>query len=663
VAADKIFSAKRLDKPATDSNSAAKVRAQTDHRRLQLSFIPEELKREKRWVDWKQVPCKDKPGEFKKVPINPATGNNASTIDPKTWDRFEAAVRRFQRGDLDGIGFVLSEPYAAVDLDDCRDPTSGRIQDWALKIVADINTYTEVSPSGTGLHLILKGTLPPGGNVRKMGKGKIEIYDSHHYFTVTGRRLKGRPHSIKDRDAELHRLHGNLFGKTVKEKNVEAPALPAPSPEVVKTLVSRISSMKESSRLKKLWEGNWKTKHPSRSEADLALCTQLALKFGCDSLLVDALFRQSRLFRPKWDEVHSADGRSYGQMTVRTAITTATKRFKEKHNVHTTTELNAQLKILGDNSYIVEGMIPARSLGLLVGDSGIGKSAYLYQMALCVTAGTSFLGHAVTRGKVLYCDFENGLPDVDTIISGLMRHLGLTTRPTSRRLLLWNFNDPLLEGRFKREDVLQMVRDFRPSLAIVDSLSSYHPDAERNNPAAARTLRELRATIRDSGASIICVHHIRKSSTKKNEAPEPLEGDMRRWFQEPRGAGALINASDVRIGVAEPRSARPGKDNEEIAFLTRGFARVHGEIPTSYIARSLDNSGMPLGYTKLAGVHLLFNLEQEAAYHRLPKSFRFKGARQAYGKASQSTDNFLKKCIALDILRKTHEGYTKINQK
>ena len=106
-----------------------------------------------------------------------------------------------------------------------------------------------------------------------------------------------------------------------------------------------------------------------------------------------------------------------------------------------------------------------------------------------------------------------------------------------------------------------------------------------------------------------------------------------------RGPRAIINGSDVRLGVAVPRSARivtGPKQQSEIAFVLRGFARVQGEILTSYIARTLDSEGEPVGYTKLTGVALLRNLKQAAVFHRLPDTFRFKDVKLLYGKEIDS---------------------------
>lgn len=138
-------------------NTPEKVEHQEKHHGARFSLIPEELKREKRWVNWKLVPRKGEPGKFQKLPINSKSGSPASCSDPKTWSTFQAAVLRFKQGDVDGIGFGLGEPYVGIDIDDCRDSMSGRIEDWAKKIFKPTSTYTEISPSETGLHIILKG--------------------------------------------------------------------------------------------------------------------------------------------------------------------------------------------------------------------------------------------------------------------------------------------------------------------------------------------------------------------------------------------------------------------------------------------------------------------------------------------------------------------------
>src|SRR5215213_1555072 len=118
------------------------------------SGIPAELKKLPRWVAWRSDPRRGgkKPA---KVPINPATGRPADPSDPRTWGAFDAAVKRWQNDGLAGIGFVFEgDGLAGADLDGCRNPETGELEPWADAIVQKFGTYTEVSPSGTGVKLI-----------------------------------------------------------------------------------------------------------------------------------------------------------------------------------------------------------------------------------------------------------------------------------------------------------------------------------------------------------------------------------------------------------------------------------------------------------------------------------------------------------------------------
>jgi putative DNA primase/helicase len=161
-----------------------------------LDNTPEDLKARPQWVVWKfEDHGEPKPA---KVLYNPHTGQRAKSNDPQTWATFAEALAAYQHGGFDGIGFVFTanDPYVGIDLDSCRDPASGRLEPWAGEIVERLDGYTEASPSGTGVHIIVEGKLPAGG--RK--KGQVEMYDSGRFFTVTGQHLARlllwiRPHT------------------------------------------------------------------------------------------------------------------------------------------------------------------------------------------------------------------------------------------------------------------------------------------------------------------------------------------------------------------------------------------------------------------------------------------------------------------------------------
>jgi hypothetical protein len=108
------------------------------------------------------------------------------------------------------------------------------------------------------------------------------------------------------------------------------------------------------------------------------------------------------------------------------------------------------------------------------------------------------------------------------------------------------------------------------------------------------------------------------------------------------------------LGIDEPDIGAVGKDNASLVL--RGFGRIRGEIGPVYLARTVDDFGDPLGYRHLIGPELLFNPKQEAALAALPSSFAFKEAMAAYGHADQATTNFLKRCIALLLVRRVTRG-------
>ncbi len=294
--------------------------------------IPQELRERPQWVTWCWDRVKNSKGELKwtKVPLRADAPKKARTNDPDTWGSFADALLRVRRGKADGIGFVFSEddPFCGIDLDDCRNPETGALAPWAAEDVAALKSYTEVSPSGTGLKVFIRGNLPPGGNK----SGHHELYDSHRFFTMTGDRLPSAPPTVEERQAELEALHARLF--PAKE-----PRRPTPSPNGNgkshggcpddQELLERARKAKNGARFAALWGGD-DAGYDSASEGDLALCNMLAFWTGRDAHRVDALFRQSGRMRPKWDEVHYADGRTYGQATVEKAVADCQETYQPR---------------------------------------------------------------------------------------------------------------------------------------------------------------------------------------------------------------------------------------------------------------------------------------------------------------------------------------------
>ncbi|MFC6888192.1 hypothetical protein [Halorubrum trueperi] len=234
---------------------------------------------------------------------------------------------------VDGLGvvFTADDPLVGVDLDDCRDPETETPTAWAADVIGQLDSYTEVSPSETGYHILITGDLPEGRN----RAGDIELYDRARFFTVTGDHVADTPTSIEARTEALATLHAERVAVDTSESATAAPSTAAetgsanaagPGDLADSELIDRATQAANGDKFSRLWQGDT-SGYPSQSEADMALCSLLAFWTGGDTTRVDRLFRQSGLMRDKWDEVHYADGSTYGATTVDRAVARTTETY------------------------------------------------------------------------------------------------------------------------------------------------------------------------------------------------------------------------------------------------------------------------------------------------------------------------------------------------
>jgi primase-polymerase (primpol)-like protein len=250
--------------------------------------------------------------------------------DPDHFCVYEEALRYQRDEGMAGVGFVFcdNDPFVGVDLDDCRDPQTGALEEWAQKIIRQLDSYTEISPSGTGVKIWVRAKIP---SVMGRRKGKVEMYDRARFFTVTGQHLPGTPTTIEDRQTQVSALHRSLFGPpeakagTAHLKSQISASGCMKSRGVVACEISddevlrKALAAKNGDKFRDLWEGRWELyEYDSQSEADLGLCGMLEYWTDGDPAQMDRLFRRSRLMRDKWDKRRG--NRTYGQKTISKAL-------------------------------------------------------------------------------------------------------------------------------------------------------------------------------------------------------------------------------------------------------------------------------------------------------------------------------------------------------
>lgn len=279
--------------------------------------IPKELKALPQWVCWRYETRDGKPT---KVPICPQTGARASTTNSTTWSTFGEATLALEWGHHDGIGFVFADtdPFFMIDLDDARDIDMNL--PWADEIVNRLPIYWEVSPSGSGLRGIGRGTLPAGGN----RKGQIELYDRARFATITGQLLSGDEIG-GDCTPILQGFHRELFEPVIAvatpvQSNPETP--PMSDDEVL----DRALNAKNGDKLRKLLEGDT-TDYTSQSEAEMA-CVGLLKFWTQDAEQIERILRLSGLQRDKWDR-----NKTYIDRTITNALQQPSERYEPPNNV------------------------------------------------------------------------------------------------------------------------------------------------------------------------------------------------------------------------------------------------------------------------------------------------------------------------------------------
>jgi putative DNA primase/helicase len=278
---------------------------------------PRELRECPQWVSWHWA---ERDGKRTKIPINPkVTDRNDNPIkarsnDRHTWGTYDQAVAFTEKHGLDGVGFMFSvdDDYAGVDLDHCVNE-AGELEPWAAEAVREIDSYSEISPSGTGVKMIVKATLPPKGRKRD----NVEMYNVGRFFTITAQHLAGTPSTVEQRQEAIDNLHAKYLAPK------EAPERPAPTPITLSLaddeVLERAFRATNGTMIRHLHEGG--DKHASRSDDDMAYCDYLAFYADSPDQIV-RIWRSSGRWRNKCDETGHYPGMTYAEGT-------AAKAFQE----------------------------------------------------------------------------------------------------------------------------------------------------------------------------------------------------------------------------------------------------------------------------------------------------------------------------------------------
>ena len=302
---------------------------------MNLANIPDEMRAIRNWCVWR---LEQIGGRETKIPYNAATGGKAKSNDRATWCTFAEAARALSGGRYKGVGFMLSDsPYVCVDLDACLD--GGEREAWARGIVAALDSYTEVSQSGKGLHIFGRAAVERGRR-----NDRIEIYPDKRFIAMTGDVWEGHG-ALSDIQSGIDALmakhfpdDGSKAGTYAKTSKTRAEAkhphgggeqqgaaerdgadggtnaYPIPAPHVG-AVIAKMRKGERAELFAALFDRGDTSHYGSGSEADIALMNMIAFAADGDAALMEEVFSASALGRrEKWQT--RAD---YRTMTIGTA--------------------------------------------------------------------------------------------------------------------------------------------------------------------------------------------------------------------------------------------------------------------------------------------------------------------------------------------------------
>ena len=401
--------------------------------------IPDSLAILPQWVCWG---AKGKP---RKMPFDPRTGNPAKAGQPATWADFQTAAQAVEAGRFEGVGFEFDAAGCVVGIDFDHCLHDGKCDPWVETWVKKLDSYTEISPSGEGLHVFCSAHLPGQAIKRK----EAEMYDRGRYFTMTGRPY-GPEKPLRAAQDTVNALYSELQARAQKqqERPTEKPAAAPGGVDIEDApLIAKMKKGRNGAAFSALWNGDISA-YPSHSEADVALCNILAWWTNGDPARMDRLFRQSGLMREKWDRKQS--GTTYGAITIKSAANSTRGGYDPAGYATESRALSWDDEIPAGQSardhpqaaetppaqvekqqptkkaplflpassfetrtarYLIEPYIPRGMLSIIGGVSGTGKTSLALSLAAAVSSGRALpfeaAGTTHKPENVLYLTVEN----------------------------------------------------------------------------------------------------------------------------------------------------------------------------------------------------------------------------------------------------------------
>jgi AAA domain-containing protein/primase/DNA polymerase family protein len=580
-----------------------------------LPAVPQILQGMPNWVAWKLV---ERNGETTKPPFIAGTDFKkfASSTDSSTWTDFATAVASTDLNHVQGIGFVLGgraieAGVIGLDIDGCRNPETGEITEWADEIIQQLDSYSEVTPSGTGVRVWVIGKVLGQEKVFKLDpsighgdKVQIEIYDRARYFTITGDSVFEEPGNIESRDL-------TLVYQIIRDLKTKHPASSKPTAEATITSAVPIAPAKEyesvqvqktgtaiTDKLELLMHGaitstkpfilsdtGGSVQYPSHSEADMALCSLLALKYGDNPDAIWNDFQDSALFRPKWEKREGDFRRDTIAKAIKWAKEENARRIaadqtKTKTNplpaAVATREEDLLVSVDGDQ-FMAEDIPPRRvllrtitnkepvffqqSINQIFAWRGIGKTNVGLGLTMAFATAGSFLNWEVPeKCRVLYVEGEMPQSQLqqrwNAIVGKTNGYARLVTIDKQPRNMMSKLSTQIGRDKIETHLAKEETEGRKVDIIMLDSISTLFNIAA-NDEDVWLNIQDWLISLRSKGLTIFFFHHSGKlgASRSHSKSEDMLDVSIKLEAPKERESGclhAILSYDKARAGLDEP---------------------------------------------------------------------------------------------------------------
>lgn len=476
----------------------------------------EQLKHQPQWVNWNYQLTKD--NKKTKVPISYnglSTGTNKRY--KSTWTTYENVSRSTNK--YDGIGIIFDNGLCGIDIDK-RDANDEIAKD----IINLMDTYTEISPSSNGYHILFTVDLSQIPTIindlgdkkldtkyyQKNPNNKLECYIdglTNRYFTFTGKAINDKP--ICERTKELLVFLDKYMVRNTKLDNKVIKN--QISTKTDEEIIELIRKSKQADKFSNLYDyGDITFYDDDNSSADMGLCCILAY-YTKDYNQIDRIFKSSKLYRKKWDRD------DYKYSTITKALIMVDTQENTTKDLEYISARDLQNKELAPTIYYVDKILP-QGLNLICSVPKMGKSWLALDLCISICNGTPFLGFNTKRCGCLYLALEDSYNRLKSRMSKL---LGDNDAPND---FIYSINCNDLKNGFINQIETFLNNHNNIKVIIIDTLQKIRSETKNSN-AYGHDYKELSMIKRiadERGLCIILIHHLKKGIT--NDPFEKVSG-------------------------------------------------------------------------------------------------------------------------------------------